>query len=245
MTASPSPVITITSVTNGGSGAPGPISPGEIVAIKGSLLGPATGVSFSINSQGKVDTTLGGVQVHFGDFAAPVTYASANQINAIVPYEIAGQQQVMMRVDYQGLSASTSLQVANASPGAFTFNATGSGQALAYNVSDGQFNGTAHPALKGSFVVVYFTGGGTTNPAGETGSVNSATTLKRISQEVIVMVGGRTAIVPFAGAAPTLVDGVMQLNVQLDPATPSGNAQPVEIRIGGVVSPSTATLAVQ
>ncbi len=244
-TASASPVITITSVLNGGSGAPGAIAPGEIVSIKGSLLGPATGVSFAINSAGKVDTTLGGVQVHFGDFAAPLTYASATQINAIVPYEVASQAQLAMRVDYQGLSASTNLQVANAAPGAFTFNATGTGQVIAANLSNGTFNGPSSPAPKGSFVTIYFTGGGITNPAGSTGSVNSGSVLKKLLQDVFVTVGGRTADVPFAGAAPTLVDGVLQLNIQLDPATPSGSAQPLIIRVGGVVSPSTATLAVQ
>jgi uncharacterized protein (TIGR03437 family) len=59
-----------------------------------------------------------------------------------------------------------------------------------------------------------------------------------------VSVGGQPAMVSFDGSAPTLVDGVDQLNIQLAANTPSG-AQPVVITVGGVSSPATVTLAVQ
>ena len=70
-------------------------------------------------------------------------------------------------------------------------------------------------------------------------------TLKRVAQTVSVTVGGQPATVAFAGAAPTLVDGVNQLNIKLSDATPTGSAQPVVLTIGGVSSPATATLAIQ
>ena len=92
---------------------------------------------------------------------------------------------------------------------------------------------------------MYFTGGGETNPAGSTGSVNSATALKRLAQGVVVTVGGELAATSFAGAAPQFVDGVLQLNIQLSPNTPSGAAQPLVVNVGGLSSPATATLAVQ
>jgi uncharacterized protein (TIGR03437 family) len=244
MAASPN-AIAVSSVTNSASGAPGAIAPGEIVAIKGTGLGPATGVSFSVNpSTGLVDSTLGGTRVFFGPYAAPITYASATQINAIVPYEIAGQSEVTMQVSFAGnLSAGTPVQVASAAPGAFTFNATGTGQAIAAN-ADGTFNGPSKPAPKGSYVTIYFTGGGQTIPAGTTGSVTGLV-LKWLAENIAVTVGNQPAMVQFDGAAPTFVDGVNQLNIQLAANTPSGPAQALVITVGGLSSPATATIAVQ
>jgi len=239
--------VTVTSVTNAASGEAGAISPGEIITIKGSGLGPATGVSFSVNpSSGNVDATLAGTRVIFnGFFAAPILYTSAGQVNAIVPYEIAPQTPIVMQVQYQATQSvgAPFTVVITAAPGIFTFDSTGSGQAAAAN-QDGSFNGPSRPAAKGSYVTIYFTGGGQTDPPGVTGSVTGAV-LKPLIQTVSVRVGGQPAIVAFAGAAPTFVDGVGQLNIRLAGNTPSGSAQPVVIVVGGVSSPARATVAVQ
>jgi uncharacterized protein (TIGR03437 family) len=241
----PATSVTVAAVSNSASGAAGAIAPGEIVTIKGTGLGSANGVSFSVDpGTGMVDSTLAGTQIFFGAFAAPITYTSATQINAIVPYEIAGQSQVLMKVAYQGaMSAGTTLQVAGAAPAAFTFNATGTGQAVAAN-QDGSFNGPSSPAAAGSYVTIYFTGGGQTNPPGVTGSVTGSV-LKWLTQSISATVGGQAATVAFDGAAPTFVDGVGQLNLQLAPNTPSGPAQPLVITVGGISSPATATLAIR
>ena len=243
-TSSPASAITITSITNAASSAPGAIAPGELLAIKGSGLGPAVGVSYSVNpATGMVDTTLAGVRVFFGTIAAPILYASASQVNVVVPYELAGQPKVALQLSYGGnLSAGTSLAVANASPAVFTFNSTGSGQAAATN-QDYSLNGPSNPAAKNSYVTIYFTGGGQTSPAGTTGGVNGLA-LKNLAATTAT-VGGVAATVTFSGAAPTFVDGVCQLNIQVSPNTPSGPAQPLVITIDGVSSPTTATIAVQ
>jgi uncharacterized protein (TIGR03437 family) len=133
--------------------------------------------------------------------------------------------------------------VITAAPGIFTFDSTGSGQAAAAN-QGGSFNGPSRPAAKGSYVTIYFTGGGQKNPPGVTGSVSGAV-LKPLIQTVSVTVGGQPAIVAFAGVAPTFVDGVGQLNIRLADNTPSGSAQPVVIVVGGVSNPARATVAVQ
>ena len=244
MAVSPNP-ITVSSVANGASAAVGPISPGEIVAIKGTGLGPSSGVSFTIDpATGLVGSNLGGTQVFFGNYAAPITYSSATQVNVVVPYEIAGQSQVSMQVKFGGNSSDPfPLQVAGAAPGVFTFNATGTGQAIAANLTGG-LNGPANPAPKGTYVTVYFTGGGITVPPGTTGSVNGSM-LKWLMQDISVSVGNQPATVQFDGAAPALIDGVNQLNILLAPDTPSGSMQPLVITVGGISSAATATLAVQ
>jgi uncharacterized protein (TIGR03437 family) len=233
----------LTSLTNSASGAGGAIAPGELVTIKGGMLGPATGVSFTTNP---VATMLGGTQVSFGGLAAPIVYASATQINAIVPWEVAGQSQVNLLVQYAGASATIpAVPVANAAPGVFTFDSTGVGQAVAAN-QDYSYNGPTNPAEAGSYVTVYFTGGGVTNPPGVTGSV-SGTVLRYLTQfpSVTATVGGVPATVTFAGAAPGLVDGVCQLNIQLSASTPAGNALPLVIAVGGQRSTAAATLSVR
>jgi uncharacterized protein (TIGR03437 family) len=190
-----------------------------------------------------IDTTLAGARVMFGTIAAPVLYASATQVNVVAPYEIAGQPQVPIQVSYAGnSSAPTNVVVAPASPAVFTFNSTGSGQAVAAN-QNYPFNGPSNPAAKGSYVTVYFTGGGQTNPPGTSGGVNGSTL--RYLPTTTATVGGVPATVTFSGAAPGLVDGISQLNIQLSPNTPSGPVQPLVITIGNVRSPQTATIAVQ
>ncbi len=239
-TASPA-ALAINGVVNAATMAQGAIAPGELISIFGTGLGPSTGVSFSVDpNTGMVDTTLAGTSVLVGSTAAPVLYASAAQVNAIVPYEVTGQTAVV-QVQYQGASATQSVNVASASPGAFTLDASGTGGVVAAN-QDGTINGTDSPAAPASYVTIYFTGGGQTSPAGTTGGVNGDT-LKYLSN-CTATVGGKPATVQFAGAVPGLVDGVDQLNIQLAADTPSG-AQPVVITVGGVSSPAGVTLVVQ
>ncbi len=70
-------------------------------------------------------------------------------------------------------AATQAVQVMSASPGAFTLDEIGSGPVAAAN-QDGTINGPSHPAAKGSYVTVYWTGGGQTNPPGVNGSVRNA-----------------------------------------------------------------------
>ncbi|HEX5226484.1 MAG TPA: hypothetical protein VFW44_02190 [Bryobacteraceae bacterium] len=161
------------SVVNSASQAPARLAPEEIVAIYGSGLGDTKRSVFALDpATGKVNTDLSGTQVFFDSKPAPVLYASATQVNAIVPYEINPPNQTVMQVGYQGvLSPATTFPTASAIPAVFTVSGSGSGQAVALN-QDGTICDSAHPAVPGSYVTVYFTGGGTTNPSGATGSVS-------------------------------------------------------------------------
>ena len=114
---------------------------------------------------------------------------------------------------------------------------------LALQLRAGTFNGPSKPAAKGSYVTLYLTGGGETTPSGVTGSITGSSTLKWLAQAATVTVGGIAATVAFDGDAPMFVDGVLQLNIQLSPNTPSGATLPVVLTVGNVSSPSTATLA--
>ena len=240
------PQVDVAAVVNNATGVQGSISPGEIVSIYGSGLGPAKGVAFTdVQFFNVVSTILAGTQAFFDGKPAPVLYASATQVNAIVPYDAPIGGRVQVRVGYQGaLSAGATLTAASSAPGIFTIDGSGSGQAVAVN-QNGTLCDSAHPAAPGSYVTVYFTGGGFTSPPGADGSVNSRTFLNRLTETASATVGGRPTTVTFAGGAPNFVAGVGQLNLRLADDTPSGPAQPLILTVGSNSSPGSATIAVR
>lgn len=77
----------ILKVTNAASYAAGSVAAGEIITIFGTGMGPSPLVAVSSDSitGGRLPTTLAGVQVMIGGYAAPLLYVSASQISAIVP----------------------------------------------------------------------------------------------------------------------------------------------------------------
>jgi uncharacterized protein (TIGR03437 family) len=214
----------LTGIVNAASYIAGALSPGELITLGGTGLGPATGVSFSLTSSNTVAATLSNTQVLFDGLAAPLLYVSANQINAIVPYEVAGRFTTSVQVSYNGiLSNSLVMLVASTAPGIFAANQAGTGQGAILN-QDYSSNSPSTPAVKGSVVQIFGTGEGQTTPPGITGSLSSSTVLRNpLQQPVTATVGGLPATVEFAGAAPTLVAGVFQVNVVIPPDAPSGS----------------------
>ena len=234
-----SSLVSISAIVNSASFAGGAIAPGELVSITGAMLGPSGGLPFATNP---IATKLGGTQVSFGAWQAPILYSSATQINAVVPWNVAGQSQVTVVVQSAAGSTSLNVAVASAAPGVFTQNSTGSGPALALNQDD-SVNGPNNPAAPGSYVSLYFTGGGVTDPPGLLGSVSDMV-VSSLAVTSTATVGGVPATVTFAGSAPGFVGGVNQMNILLSSNTPSGT-QPLVITVAGQSSPATATITVQ
>ena len=237
---------TITSILSGASFQTGAVAPGELVSIFGTNIGPATAVGLTLNSNGMVTTTLGNVSVTFNGTPAPLTYVSANQINAVVPYEVGGVVSATVVVTTNGVaSAPVQVNVANSAPSIFTLTQNGSGQGAIVNQT-GSINGASNPAAKGSVVAIYATGGGALNPTALTGSVTSTTgsSLPLTSAPVTVTIGGVPAQVQYSGAAPGIVSGVLQINVTVPSGVASSN-QLVVVSVGGVSSPAVATIAIQ
>jgi uncharacterized protein (TIGR03437 family) len=237
--------VSVDAFVNSASQAAGRAAPGELISIYGSGMGPKSGLSFSVDPlTQKVSTVLGGTQVFINGVAAPVLYASDTQVNAVVPFEFPTSGQYILQVGSQGiLSPGVSITAAAASPAVFTLDGSGSRQAIAVNL-DGTICDADHPAARGSFILVFSTGGGQTSPSGATGSIAGLTTLKRLNQTQAT-IGDVPATVSFAGAAPSLIEGVNQLNVRINENAPVGNAQTLIITTGNNSSPATATIAVR
>jgi uncharacterized protein (TIGR03437 family) len=114
---------------------------------------------------------------------------------------------------------------------------------------DYSMNGPGHPAAKGSIVMVYLTGEGQTNPPGVTGAITTATLpAPQVTPAPLLAIGvtinGQPAFCTYAGEAPGLVAGMMQLNVQIPSNAPSGNL-PITVSIGGNTSQNGVTVSVE
>ncbi len=232
----------VSAVTNGAGNQTGAIAPGEIIVLYGTGLGPSSVVSNSPNSSGVYSTAVGGTSVFIGGFAAPILYASATQVSAIVPYEVSGNS-ASVYTTYQGIATTpVTVPLASAAPALFTTNFSGTGQVAAVNQgANPAVNSSAHPASAGTFVQLYATGGGQTSPASQDGAI--ATGPANLVQAVTVSIGGMNSTVAYAGAAPGSPNGVIQINAQIPAGLPAGQAQ-VLVQINGVTSPGGATIAV-
>src|ERR1017187_2680749 len=232
----------VTAVANVASYANGPISPGEMVVIFGSGMGPPSVVGFQLDQQGRIANTLSQVQVLFDGSPAPLIYVSAKQISAMVPYGITGKASTQIQVVYQG-STSDSFQkpIAPSAPGIFTADSSDQGQAAMTN-ADGSYNTSSNPAAPGSYVTFYLTGEGQTNPSGSDGNI--ATSTANVGLPITVQIAGRTAQLLYAGSAPGNVNGFAQINAVISADLQYGGNLPLVVQVGGVFSQSGVTLAV-
>ncbi|MFN7923776.1 MAG: endo alpha-1,4 polygalactosaminidase [Bryobacteraceae bacterium] len=241
-TAAPNPAPAISAVVNAGSYATGGVSPGEIVALFGSALGPVAGIGMRL-ANGRVATDLDQIQVLFDGVPAPLVWVGAEQATAVVPYSVSGKARTTVQFSRAGtLSATVALDVVAAAPAIFTANASGKGGAAALN-QDFKLNTASNRAKRGSVVTFYATGEGLTTPLPKDGEVIGGV-LPVPVQQVKVRVGGKDAPVLYAGAAPQTVAGVLQVNLQIPSDAPVGDAVTLELIVGGKSSQAGVTLAV-
>jgi uncharacterized protein (TIGR03437 family) len=233
--------VTVTAITDAANFSKGAVSPGEIVVIFGSNLGPATLTSFTL-LQNRLPTSLAGTSVTFNQYPAPIIYTSAGAVSVIVPYELAGQSTASVSVSFNGSeSAEFTQPLAPTAPHFFTSSYQAAGQLVALN-SDSSVNSSANPAAAGSAVVLYATGEGVTSPPGIDGSLVGSTLTQPLAN-VTVTIGGQPANVLYAGGSPGSIEGLLQINVRIPAGTPVGNA-PITLVIGANTAPSGGTIAV-
>ncbi len=213
----PAPQFTAASVVNAASYSGGAVAPGEIVTIFGSNFG-----------------TTADTQVLFGSVpAAVLVFANSTQVSATVPYSVAGSTETSLTISSNGLmSTPVTLAVAPSSPAIFTADSSGKGQASAEN-ADYSINDPEHPAALGSFVALYGTGGGPL----------TTDTPPRLMLPVSATVGGISAQVLYAGIAPGLIQGVMQIDIAIPTVVTPGPSVAVIITVGDAVG-NTVTIAV-
>ena len=169
--------MTIAAIANGASNLTGPVAPGELVTLYGTGMDTVKTASFN-------------------GLPATIVYATANQLGAVVPKGLSGSSAQVAIAAANTTSAPTTVQVAPVAPGLFTADASGRGQALAFN-QDGTRNSIDHMASAGEVLTLFVTGEGQTSPS------------------VSVTIGGAPAEIRYTGptSTPVPVAGVLQINV--------------------------------
>lgn len=239
---SSAPAPTVAGVVNAASYAGGGVSPGMIVTLAGTGIGPDALAGAAV-ANGALATTVRETRVLFDGVPAPIIYVLARQSSVVVPYSVAGKGTVPLVVEHQGQrSAPLAVRVADTGPGLFSANASGTGPGAFLN-QDGSVNTAANAAARGSVVILYGTGEGQTNPPGQDGRL-VGTPLPVPVAGVQVTIGGLRADVLYAGGAPGLTAGLFQLNVVVPPQVQTGN-QPVVIRVGNNESQRGVTIAIR
>jgi uncharacterized protein (TIGR03437 family) len=206
------------------------LTPGELITLTGSGIGPDIGVAYQPDAQGQIPRQLAGVQVLFDGQPAPVLYAQSRQINAVAPVELSGRTQTNITVLYNQatLGPITAPVAAYGSPGIYRLQAGVSSQAAAVN-QDGTLNGPSNPAARGSVVSVWGTGFGLIDPSCATGGLNPPGPVNLAAGLSVFLADGSPPGVPvayaparYAGSAPALPCGVEQINLLVPTYVPPG-----------------------
>ena len=225
--------IQVTGVTNAATSQSGPAAPGEFVSIYGSSLGPGTYQVAAGSQKG-----LGGTRVTFNGIEAFLTFTSANQVNALVPYGITGKADVV--VLYNGKTSDAfPLALTDSSPGIFT-RQYGTGQAWAVNDDRVTFNSSAAPVSRGGWITFWATGQGQVSPQGQDGEILSG--LKNVVLPVKVNIGGIDATM--VAPAVLIYTGEIQVSVWIPSNSPAGDV-PLVLTIGNTSSRKDVTIAVK
>jgi len=94
-------------------------------------------------------------------------------------------------------------------------------------------------------VQIFATGEGLTDPAGVDGRLTPANVTLRPKLLPTVRIGNLDAPVTYAGSAPGLVAGLIQINARIATTAPLGAAVPVVVTIGGVQSQPGVTMVIR
>jgi uncharacterized protein (TIGR03437 family) len=257
----------ITAIENSATGkvesASHPAAPNSILSVYVSNAGTATSVPTTYPT-----TNVEGIQVLVNGQAVPI-YAlvpSANQINIQLPSELSttGTAAIVVQ-SANGTSSNSTVALGPADVGVFripssTFpnNAAIQIAGTVWDVMPAAVASTyglpscaglsasslcGQPAKPGQNIVIYWTGGGPTNPNLPTGQVAPANggTLYETTETPLVTIGGIPAAVSFSGIVPGTA-GEYQLNVTIPAAVAGGDQVPLVVTIGN--SSDTVTIAI-
>src|SRR5579863_3577307 len=211
---------TVTAVVNSASFSP-QLCPGLAAAVLGSNFG----------------TSVASVSVSVGGKAAYVTFASATQLNVIIPFGASTGASTLTVTAGGVASVAFNITLSAVSPYFSTQNGGGSGLATIVDITAGNALVTAAaPAHAGDAVSGYAVGLGPTNPVTPDAANGLAPANAATATTTTVTVGGVAATVSFAGVVKGQSEGLYQVNFTV-PAGVSGTV-PLVISIVGVSSTS-------
>jgi uncharacterized protein (TIGR03437 family) len=245
-------------VVNSASYQSGIVSPGALVTLFGSGLGPSSLSVFDPNPV-NLTTTLptpipvgGATSVNFTvgatTYPAGLIYTSASQVGVVVPFGLSGAPSAQMTVTYgTQTSQPYSLAVQEVQPGIFSADGSGIGQGAILNfnaaTNDYSVNTGANAAVRGNTVVIYVTGFGVTNPSTSSlQRVTASTVTSAVAPSVMI---GNVAATSTAAIPVGSVPGLLQINAVVPTTAPIGKAVPVTVSFGATSAQTTITMAIK
>ena len=239
-----SPRINPGGVVNAATFAATRLAPGVIASVFGAELAPETEALIAT----PLTTTLGGMTLLFnGNLMAPLYYASPNQVNMLVPWELAGEEQAQLSVRIGSeTSQPVVVPLAQYSPAIFTAAEVrpGQGAILIANTNASLaapvgLTANSRPASRGEILEIFAVGLGPVTSPPSSGVAGPQYPLSRTVEMPSVTIGGALAELLFSGLAPALV-GLYQVNALVPDDTPSGDDVVVKLTIADQESNSVA-----
>jgi uncharacterized protein (TIGR03437 family) len=226
----------VVNAASGSAAAPQVVVPGGYISIYGSNMA-SNGNPFA--SSVPLPTMLNGAQVTIGGETLALSYASAGQVNGIVPFDLKPNMSFQLVVIRDStMSAPVTVTTTELQPAIFTQTASGSGQgAILINGTGllaGPVGNGSRPAIRGmDYLQIFCTGlGPVSGPDGQaappTGSLAPLSPLLWTNAMLTVTIGGVAARVLYAGLAPDEAN-LYQVNVLVPEGAAAGDNIPVVI----------------
>lgn len=238
---SATPSVNLNGVVNGASFAQGAVAPGSLVSAFGLNLATTASNASTV----PLPLQLGGATFTLGGIATPLLLTSAQQVNFQVPWELAGQPSAAFSETLNNLMTpfGQSVSITTYSPAIFVAKGT-QGVAIIHGTAllAGPILPGSRPAHRGEFLEVYATGLGSVTNTPATGDFSPSNPIANTVTMATATIGGVNAPVSFSGLAPGFV-GLYQVNVQVPPDAPTGNAVPLVVQMENVSS-NTVTIAI-
>jgi uncharacterized protein (TIGR03437 family) len=216
------------------------VAAGGLAGVFGSNLAAS-----AVPGTSKLPYILGGTCVTLNNAALPLLATAAGQINFQLPPSLAAGKFPLVVRSISNQAASTqsvNVTVAKYAPAVFVST---SGQAAIYH-SDGSPVTTSNPTTRDQRLTIYATGLGATTGGTVTAGSPSPSSPLAVTGPLTVYFGTpgysqAPVIVEWSGLAPGLI-GVYQVDVYVPGTHMEGDALPVVLQIGGVMSPTTGTM---
>ncbi len=230
------PTIAANGVVNAASfAAERPVAPGSYISIFGTGLSNVSRAA----STATLPISLAGTNVSFDAPGVSVPgnlwYVSPQQVNVQVPWELAGKDSALVKVNIRGVSGQlATVRLAAYSPAVFEYTEGGTRLAVAQD-SNYQLITPQNPASPNDVIIVYCNGLGPVNDPPASGEPSPFEPLARTPGIPAVTIGGRSADVTFSGLTPGSV-GLYQVNVKVPDNVPAGT-HPLIVSIGEFSSP--------
>jgi len=216
-----------------------PIAPGTLITLKGLNLANAD----SATSEVPLPTLWNGTQVFLGTEALPLLYTASGQVNVQVPYDVPVNTQYQVTVQRENVkSLPEQLVVAEAQPGIFTTDASGSGQGVIFHGDGVTLAQPGSPASEGETVTIECTGLGVVTPDVPAGTPAPDSPVSSTVNSVAVTIGGVDAQATVGTLIPGR-PGVYSVTA-IVPSGVSGDTVPVVVTVAGQTSPAV-TMSVQ